>query len=106
MPSDEETPSLRGRNLLLRQASSPPHFDVVENGVIHRVDHSKRNALYAMVLFLYLARRNRLLPLHNQGYRAVVESVLGSVYHPTSPATPKTSGAGATAGARARQPLF
>lgn len=83
---------MRGRDLIVRQASSPPHFDVVEHGAMHRVQHSKHNAFHAMVIFLFLARKNRWLPLHNDGYKRMLQAVFGSVHPPQAPPTPPLAG--------------
>lgn len=76
----EEPRSLRGRNLIVRHGTSPPYFYVVENGAIHRVPRGKDNAFTAIVLFLFLARRDRWLPTYNAGYRRLLEAVFGSAF--------------------------
>lgn len=79
LPGDEPR-SLRGRNLIVRHGSAPPYFYVVENGAVHRVPRGKDNALTAVVLFLFLARRDRWLPTYNPGYRRLLEAVFGSAF--------------------------
>ncbi len=94
-PGTEETPrSLRGRNLIMRHGTSLPYFSVVENGTIYRIPKGKDNALVAVVVFLFLARRDRWLPTYNQGYRRLLENVFGSVVHPGSGSAGKTKGKG------------
>lgn len=80
--TEESSRSLRGRNLIMRHGTSPPYFSVVENGLVHRIPTGKDNALVAIVVFLFLARRDRWLPKYNQGYRRLLEGVFGSAVHP------------------------
>ncbi|KAM3574426.1 hypothetical protein VYU27_003624 [Nannochloropsis oceanica] len=94
-PGTEETSrTLRGRNLIMRYGTSLPYFSVVENGTIYRIPKGKDNALVAVVLFLFLARRDRWLPTYNQGYRRLLENVFGSVVHPGSDGVGKSKGKG------------
>lgn len=78
----------------MRHGSAPPYFYVVENGAVHRVPRGKDNALAAIVLFLFLARRDRWLPTYSPGYRRLLEAVFGSA----------GAGAGVGAGASSSSP--
>ena len=92
--TEESSRSLRGRNLIMRHGTSPPYFSVVESGTIYRIPKGKDNALVSIVVFLFLARRDRWLPTYNQGYRRLLENVFGSAVHPGSGNTGKTGGKG------------
>jgi hypothetical protein len=96
--TEESSRSLRGRNLIMRHGTSPPYFSVVENGTIYRIPKGKDNALVAIVVFLFLARRDRWLPTYNQGYRRLLENVFGSAVHPGSGSAGKTKGKGGGGG--------
>jgi hypothetical protein len=93
MTEGEEGRSVRGRNMIVRHAASPPHFSVVEGGTAFRIPPGKQNCFHAIVVFLYEARRFRWLPITNEGYRRLLHSVFGSATHPvelevSNPRTP------------------
>ena len=50
--------------------------------------------MVSIVVFLFLARRDRWLPTYNQGYRRLLENVFGSAVHPGSGSAGKTGGKG------------
>lgn len=93
----EESRSLRGRNLIVRHGTSPPYFYVVESGAVHRVPRGKDNAFTAIVLFLFLARRDRWLPTYNAGYRRLLEAVFGSAFDRSSSSVASSSSSAAAA---------